>query len=480
MSDQNLQPIVNRRRWRPWQVLCLVALLLIIGYYCYSTVQQVQAEARLRELIAEIEKVDSLWKLSDLKPEYEKLVVSPALVKCLASMPPGYRGWAWDDIPTRPGAIEYWPNGRDYHLRMPEPYYQILKERLTDDKVQPMRQALLELAREPTGYRMPQSAGSKDKFQYLEDFKKIGCIISDESLFAAHQGDGDHVIRALQMAMNNSRLLEQGAELVDRLASLSRRIQGVASVNHALVICHLTDPQLQQLQAILDKQTVLNLHQALKCYRASFFDYLEGARTESELRSEMIRYCIDPLDGTGTWNKRAQYWKDRVNAEFILGNITSRQVELLEFTGQTLAFNTNQPRQLMNFLHDHKAVANNILLKNAVTSCEKLVGAHFNDQAQVNSLRAALACERFRLAQGKWPTALDALVPQYLSAIPLDPFSGQPLLYRLLPDGVVIYSIGANGVDDQGDVLETTGAPKDRGTRLFNPEHRGKKFELPK
>jgi len=480
MSDQNPQPTVNRRRWRPWQILCLVILLLIVGFYCYYSIRQAQTEARLKGLIAEIEKIDPHWRRSDLKAEYQKRPISPAILKCFASMPPGYRGWSWDDILTRPGAIDYWPNGRHYHLRMPEPYYQILKDRLTDAKVQPMRQALRELLHESAGYRLHETASNNYPYQYTEDFKKIACLIQDESLLAAHQGDGDQVVMAFQMAMNNARLLEHGPDAMDRPLALGRRIMAVDSVNQALTICQLTEPQLQRLQSILDKQTTFNLHQTLRCYRASYFDYFEGARTDSELRSELIRFCTDPLDGTGTWNKRAQYWIDRVNAEFIVGNISARQVELHEFTAQALTFNTNQPRQLLNYLKGQKAEAHNALLKNSLTNCEKIVTAHYIDQALALSLQAALGCERYRLAHGKWPTTLDAIVPQYLSAVPLDPFSGQPLLYRLLPDGVAIYSVGANGVDDQGDVLETTGAPKDRGTRLFNPEHRGKKFEQSK
>ena len=47
---------------------------------------------------------------------------------------------------------------------------------------------------------------------------------------------------------------------------------------------------------------------------------------------------------------------------------------------------------------------------------------------------AAVAIERFRRAHaGEPPATLSALVPEYLAAVPIDPFSGQPLhvpLYR--------------------------------------------------
>lgn len=475
MSDQNPQPTVNRRRWRPWQILCLVALLLIIGFYCYSSIRQAQAEARLRALISDIEKNDPHWKQADFNAEYDKLPISPAFLKCIASVPPGYRGWAGDDIPTRAGALEYRPQGRDYHVRFPEEYFKILNERLTDPSVQPMRQALLELAREPAGYRLPVK--KVNNLDHIQNARVVANKIYDESIYAAHRGDGDHVITAFQMYLNNARLLEQRPGVFDLLVASSLRNLGVANMNQALALCPLTDQQLQRLQSMLDQQKAITVDQTLKCCRATFFDDWEGARTDSQKRSDFIKLYTNPPDSKGTWKEHAQYWIDRVRFEFVLGNLTTTQAELLEVMNQALALNATKPSQLLPYLQQQKLNSNNVLLKNSLDFSEKLVSVHIRYEALVVSLRAAVACERYRLAQGKWPVLLDALVPAYLPAVPLDPFSGQPLLYRLLPDGVVIYSVGDNGVDDQGDVLETNGAPKDRGSRLWNPEHRGKKFE---
>ena len=46
----------------------------------------------------------------------------------------------------------------------------------------------------------------------------------------------------------------------------------------------------------------------------------------------------------------------------------------------------------------------------------------------------------------------DQLTPGLPRRASLDPFAGDGLLYRRLPDGVVIYSVGKDGVDDDGDV----------------------------
>lgn len=64
---------------------------------------------------------------------------------------------------------------------------------------------------------------------------------------------------------------------------------------------------------------------------------------------------------------------------------------------------------------------------------------------------ATLAVERFRRDHGgDMPATLETLVPEYLSAVPQDPFAGQPLTYRRAADSYVVYSIDVNRADDGG------------------------------
>ncbi len=70
--------------------------------------------------------------------------------------------------------------------------------------------------------------------------------------------------------------------------------------------------------------------------------------------------------------------------------------------------------------------------------------------ALMHASDAALAIERFRLAEGRLPDSLDELAPAFLDEVPVDPFDGQPLRYRRLDDGYVVYSVGTDGQDDGG------------------------------
>jgi hypothetical protein len=62
----------------------------------------------------------------------------------------------------------------------------------------------------------------------------------------------------------------------------------------------------------------------------------------------------------------------------------------------------------------------------------------------------ALAAERYRLARGTPPPNLQALVPEWLDAVPEDPFCGEPLRYGADLDALWVYSLGPNGKDDGG------------------------------
>lgn len=71
--------------------------------------------------------------------------------------------------------------------------------------------------------------------------------------------------------------------------------------------------------------------------------------------------------------------------------------------------------------------------------------------AYLRTDRAAIAVERWRLAHnGRIPDSLNQLVPDFLPAVPTDPFDGKPLRYKKLAHGYVVYSIGHDFTDDGG------------------------------
>ena len=81
-------------------------------------------------------------------------------------------------------------------------------------------------------------------------------------------------------------------------------------------------------------------------------------------------------------------------------------------------------------------------------------------QTTADQIAIACALERFRNDTGALPQKLGELVPKYLAAVPHDVFTGEPLHYRLNPDGknFTIYSVGADGIDNHGIPAAMTGS----------------------
>jgi hypothetical protein len=100
--------------------------------------------------------------------------------------------------------------------------------------------------------------------------------------------------------------------------------------------------------------------------------------------------------------------------------------------------------------------------------------------ADLRCTRTALAVERFRLANAQWPETLDVLVPEYLEAVPLDPFDEKPLRYKIEPDKITVYSIHENETDNDGTINDSprwSSPSPDVGFRLLNPDLRGLRVE---
>ena len=71
-------------------------------------------------------------------------------------------------------------------------------------------------------------------------------------------------------------------------------------------------------------------------------------------------------------------------------------------------------------------------------------------QAYIDICRTGLALEIYSAKNGIYPEKLENLVPEFLSEIPIDPFSGESLIYKKTFNGFILYSLGPNMKDDGG------------------------------
>lgn len=120
-----------------------------------------------------------------------------------------------------------------------------------------------------------------------------------------------------------------------------------------------------------------------------------------------------------------------------------------------------------------------IFSSSMLPSLSRSIELQFKSVGSKRTMIAALACERYRLANSDWPESLTDLVPEYLKAVPNDPFDEAPIRYAVTPEGIKLWCIGEDLKDDGGDIkrrekLTTLNQPSDWGWLILNPNLRGK------
>lgn len=132
----------------------------------------------------------------------------------------------------------------------------------------------------------------------------------------------------------------------------------------------------------------------------------------------------------------------------IYSNATARlHLENSHANEDFFPFGMNDDASLASIRHLFSGTGSTLL------NCLRRVEAMEANRAMVTT---AIALKRFQMAHGKYPETLAASVPEFLAAMPHDPFDGQPLRYRTLPEGrYLLYCVGDNGVDEGGDASPT-------------------------
>jgi hypothetical protein len=115
-----------------------------------------------------------------------------------------------------------------------------------------------------------------------------------------------------------------------------------------------------------------------------------------------------------------------------------------------------------------------VLFVQVVVAWEKFVERWLRNEALLVTAETAVAAERYRLRHGDWPESFEQLAPDFLAAVPGDPYlQGSPIRVKRVADGLVIYSVGPDRQDDGGNLLRV--GPPWRGKDIGGSSHRTRK-----
>lgn len=82
--------------------------------------------------------------------------------------------------------------------------------------------------------------------------------------------------------------------------------------------------------------------------------------------------------------------------------------------------------------------------------------------AQLRQAKIAIAIERFQRRHNQLPDSVEKLIPEYLPAVPIDPFDGKVMRYKVEgPDSYRLWAVGADFTDEMGVFIAGAKAGKD-------------------
>ncbi|MEZ0367522.1 MAG: hypothetical protein ACAI44_00390 [Candidatus Sericytochromatia bacterium] len=129
--------------------------------------------------------------------------------------------------------------------------------------------------------------------------------------------------------------------------------------------------------------------------------------------------------------------------------------ELRDLTVQArdyLALPVHQAVPWIRLIETQKSLArHNPFINNVLIDVVLAIQRYRQHQVILRGFYQHLALQAYAASHGSYPTQLQALVPAWLPALPQDPYTGRPFVYRRDADGFQLYSVGENLRDDGGD-----------------------------
>jgi hypothetical protein len=158
------------------------------------------------------------------------------------------------------------------------------------------------------------------------------------------------------------------------------------------------------------------------------------------------------------WNivlRETNRWYDRLAAAAQLPDYQARQTALkqIEADMQQLVMETRAPSQLIASVmsrQQRSKVVSGIMLGLFLPAVTAATDAEERANITVELTRLAAALAVYRAEHDAYPESLDGLVPTTVAQLPVDLYSSKPFIYKRDGEGYLLYSAGANGVDDGG------------------------------
>jgi hypothetical protein len=277
---------------------------------------------------------------------------------------------------------------------------------------------------------------------HLTNIRHGGRLLLLQAILHAEDGQTELAVQSVLNSLQLSGSIEKEPVLISQLVRMAASTYAVCSIEHVLSRSSVTEEGLARLRMALAEAR----------RQGSFLPSLVGERTMglSVFRMEPDELAlVVGMGNTGT-GTRALYFLYRAS-----GLADAEALTFLDLWDQML---DAAQGPVTSRLPDANAVENRaqqlprykVITRMLFPAIARSIAHDLRQQALFSFADAGLAVEQFRLKYWRTPEFLDELVPEFLDAVPMDPFDGAPVRFRRLERGYVLYSVGMNETGDGG------------------------------
>jgi hypothetical protein len=473
----------HRRHWLKRFILILLPLLLL-ALATPALLYYWKVNTLLDEAVAEADRQDPGWRLDDL--EAKRAVVSPdensspSLIKAKGLMPPDWPFY-WNvssdrmkklsDSEREELIVQLQGGASDVIERNVQYSPQALAALRSEVKraEEAVREART-LAGRPRGRHPITYApdGYSTVFPFTQDVRGVANLLSEDASLRAHDGDAHGALEDCRAIINGLRCVGDEPFLISMLVRIAIHHLACEKVERIIGLTEPDEKDLQQIQAMLEEEIETPLFLiGTRGERAMHHRFLE-ALAKGEANMAMMTGGAGSADLFFRWAP---------------GLIKRDTAAILHFDSQMVEIAKRPPekqRDEVKALVATHAGDLSVLQRLLLPAYEKVSEASIRDQAQLRCTLVMVAAERYRKKKGHWPESLNDLVPAHLRALPIDPFDGKPLRMKRTENGLLIYSVGPDGVDNQGYLgKHNYQAGTDMGRQLWDVKERRLPYRPP-
>ena len=513
-----IRPPTPRRSllWQGLLGLCLIACITYIAWVLHDYYEQWQ----LAQVIAEIDATDPHWHWDDIQARRPIIPDDQNMGNAINDIVIGLRLHNMRDkmsgLPALPWKDAYVELFTKYKIENYDLFLQNhpnaaspRKWKAPVEKVMQMNPApeLLEKMRQLTNYRTGRFEHRKKKTDVLmvdvQGSHTIKEFLSYDVMLGLEAGDTATACRDCVAMLASARVYDHEDFPVSSLVRSSVVMAAMKSMERILAQSNSAPVEtLVTLQQSLDNEEsgMPSLVSSWRFFRA-YYDQLlseaqRGTITFADFMDEKRSSTFPARKSTLTFWKPVDDALETIRPELFLESWarpqswTMERKHMLQFHNELVRWGSLEEHQLLPELQRLKKEGvrlspffaaiygqkySEYQAEGGYVIAERLAKSFLNHRASCRATAAALAAERYRLDHGTWPTSWEQLIPKYLTTVPIDPFTSKPLFLKALSDGLVIYSVGSNGIDDGGSIARTAvnGPTLDIGFRLWNPAQRG-------